>query len=339
MDGARGPLLLGVDAGGTSVDAVIAEPDGTVTGTGHAGPGNPVAVPLETVTGHVAEAVKKALRDADPARVASVVVGAAGVTGLAQADAVQVLERVLRQAGLGSAVRVVADPVVAFAAGTPARRGAVLVSGTGTIAAAVDGGEMISRVDGHGWLVGDDGSGFWLGRQAARAVLAELDGRGEPTALRQPVLAAMTGRDELPYAADQQISALLDVVYGGPPTGLARLAALVPASAEAGDRVAQGIVDRAVALLMRAVEALLAGRPPGPMVLAGSVLTSPGPIQREMRRRITERRGAAPVIAGSGAGGAAWLAALDLAARCGGPRPGEAVHASLTACQPSPDGG
>jgi hypothetical protein len=75
------------------------------------------------------------------------------------------------------------------------------------------------------------------------------------------------------------------------------------------------------------------------MVLAGSVLTSPGPIQREMRRRITERRGAAPLIAGCGAGGAAWLAALELAARSGGPRPGEAVHTSLTTCQPGPEGG
>lgn len=363
MNGRSDPLLLGIDAGGTSVDAVLAGADGTIAGTGHAGGGNPVALPLETVTGHVAEAVKKALRGADPAGVGSAVLGVAGLARFARQDGMRALRLVWRECGLRAEVQVVADPVVAFAAGTPARRGAVLVSGTGAIAAAIDGAEMTSRVDGHGWLVGDDGSGFWLGRQAARAVLSELDGRGQPTSLRHPVLAAMTGRDDLPPAAGQQLEMLRDAVYDGPPTGLARLAPLVPAAAGAGDRVAQRIVHRAVALLMNTVGALLAGGPgagsgreqaerargtggrrdrtlgspppsppvPAPLVLAGSVLTSPGPVQHEVRRRITARYGSAPLIAGSGAGGAAWLAARRLGARRPGPEPGEEVHARLTA--------
>lgn len=331
MNGRSDPLLLGIDAGGTSVDAVLAEADGTITGTGHAGGGNPVTLPLETVAGHVAEAVKKALRGADPARVTSAVLGVAGLARFARQDGMRALRLAWRECGLRAGVRVVADPVVAFAAGTPARRGAVLVSGTGAIAAAIDDAEVTSRVDGHGWLVGDDGSGFWLGRQAARAVLSGLDGRGEPTSLRYPVLTAMTGCDHLPPAAGQQLEMLRDAVYDGPPTGLARLAPLVPAAASAGDRVAQRIVDRAVDLLMNTVGALPGGGPAGPLVLAGSVLTSPGPIQHEVRRRITARYGSAPLIARSGAGGAAWLAARQLASGRRGPVPGEEVHTRLTA--------
>ena len=80
------------------------------------------------------------------------------------------------------------------ASGTSAPRGAVLIAGTGTIAAWIADGEVTHRIDGHGWLVGDDGSGFWLGRQAVRAVLAELDGRGEPTLLRAGDWAEVTAR-------------------------------------------------------------------------------------------------------------------------------------------------
>jgi glucosamine kinase len=363
----RAPLLLGIDAGGTAVSAVLAEPDGTVIGAGHAGAGNPVALPLETVTGHVAEAVTEAIGDAEPSRVAAAVLGVAGVARFTRPDGTRALHRAWREAGLRCEVRVVADPVVAFAAGTPARRGAVLIGGTGTIAAAIDETEVTSRVDGHGWLVGDDGSGFWLGRQAVRAVLSELDGRGEPTMLRYAVLATMTGCDELPPTAAQQVDLLRGAVYDGPPISLARLAALVPAAADAGDRVAQRIVDRAVALLMDTVEGLLAGGPAGPagvpagvaagrvsdgpadeatgarppvspsspLVLAGSVLTSPGPIQREVRRRITGRYGSGPLVAGPGEGGAAWLAARQLSIRQSGTEPGAGVHESLTAAVPS----
>ena len=346
MNGGPAPLLLGIDAGGTSVDAVLAQPDGTVSGTGHAGAGNPVALPLETVTGHLAEAVMKALGDVDPARVVSAVLGVAGVARFARQDGTRALRRAWREAGLQAEVRVVADPVVAFAAGTPARRGAVLVGGTGTIAAAIDDARVTSRVDGHGWLVGDDGSGFWLGRQAVRAVLSELDGRGEPTVLRYAVLATMTGCDELPADASQQLDLLRAAVYEEAPIALARLATLVPAAADAGDRVAQRIVDRAVALLMDTVEALLARGsagpagprdghcpigPSSPMVLAGSVLASPGPIQREVGRRITTRYGTAPLIAGSGAGGAAWLAAHQLTRRDAGTGACDEIHRRLTA--------
>lgn len=356
MTGDSAALLLGIDAGGTSVDAVAARSDGTVIGTGHAGAGNPLALPLETVTRHLAEAVMNALSGIDPARVASAVLGVAGVARFAHPDWTRALHGLWRDCGLRTGVRLVADPVVAFAAGTPARCGAVLIGGTGAIAAAICDAAVTSRVDGHGWLVGDDGSGFWLGRQAVRAVLSELDGRGEPTALRYAVLATMTGCDEMPAAASEQLDLLRTAVYDGPPIGLARLAALVPAAADAGDRVAQRIIDRAVALLTDTVDALLAGAPAEfggtgdghqpigpsrPLVLAGSVLTSPGPIQREVGRRITARYGSAPLIAGSGAGAAAWLAARRCQAPGAGAGTGEEIHRRLTASvvtQPGPAG-
>lgn len=325
-------LLLGIDAGGMEVEAVLADTTGATLATGRAGSANPVTLPLGVVTDHLCAAVTAAVTDAlgggDPARVDAAVLGLPGASWLARDGAAEALEEGWQRCRLGCRVQVVADPVVAFAAGTTARRGAVLVAGTGTIAAVVDDDTIVSRVDGHGWLLGDDGSGFWLGRQAVRAVLAELDGRGQRTMLRCSVLAALTGSDQRGETPARQLEVLRGAVYGAPPIALAGLAVLVPAAAMAGDRVAQQIVDRSVALLVDTADALLAAEPGASaevLVLAGRVLTSPGPISEEVRRRIAERCGRIPLVAGSGAGGAAWLAARQL-----GTRLAPAAHQRLT---------
>ena len=83
---------------------------------------------------------------------------------------------------------VVPDLLAAFAAGTPAASGAVLVAGTGAGAAAVVDRQVVRQADGAGWLLGDIGSAVWLAREALVAVVAALDGRGPATALTEPLL-------------------------------------------------------------------------------------------------------------------------------------------------------
>jgi N-acetylglucosamine kinase-like BadF-type ATPase len=303
-------------------------------GTGRAAGANATAYPVDIVSERLAGAIISALGTTPPERVAYAVVGMAGVNDASEAAAHAALERVWKQVGLDCPVRIVADPVAAFAAGTHLPAGAVLYAGTGSIAAWVEGETVVHRVAGHGWLVGDDGSGFWLGRQAVRAVLAELDGRGEPTLLRMAVLGTLADSDDLPSEPHEQMTVLRGAVYEQPPIALSRLAPLVPAAAEAGDRVAQRIVDRAVTLLVDTIDALyvdLKGHVQrdvsgAPVVLAGDLLATDGRIQREVRRRTAERYGRHPVIADNVAGGAAWLALRSL-----DPNAPESAHTRLRA--------
>ncbi|MFD0537747.1 hypothetical protein ACFQY7_32330 [Actinomadura luteofluorescens] len=51
----------------------------------------------------------------------------------------------------------------------------------------------MQRADGYGWLVGDEGSAVWLGKEAVRAALAAYDGRGSPTLLTDSVPRALLG--------------------------------------------------------------------------------------------------------------------------------------------------
>jgi N-acetylglucosamine kinase-like BadF-type ATPase len=205
---------------------------------------------------------------------------------------------------------VVGDVVTAFAAGTAEPSGTVLVSGTGAGAVRIVDRRETNVADCHGWLLGDDGSGFWLGREAVRAVLAAPAGRGAPTALLPAVTGALLGTPLGPGAGRAGASRLVAAVHRRPPIALARLAPQVGAAAAAGDDVAAGIVERAAAALVASVAAVRGPAERTPIVLAGSVLTAATPVADRTRTALEERWPGCVHVAGDPARAAAWLAAV-----------------------------
>lgn len=180
-------LVLGLDVGGTSSRAVTTTLDGTVVGWGDAGAGNPLAVPPDHAAAEVARALAAALAGTDPGRVAAAVLGLAGVSGFDRPDVSAAFQRVWDAAGLQCPVHTVGDAQVAFASGTDEPLGTVLIAGTGAAAARIEG-DRITRVgDGLGWLLGDKGSGFWIGRKAAADTAARLQAGRPPTLLTELV--------------------------------------------------------------------------------------------------------------------------------------------------------
>ncbi|MER7476230.1 BadF/BadG/BcrA/BcrD ATPase family protein [Streptomyces sp. NPDC126510] len=191
-------LVVGLDAGGTRTRAVLADAaDGRPLGEGAAGPGNALTVPVPRLTEHLAEAVGQAVPEPDRGRVVAVAGGFAGATGAAEDEpgrrnALAALTAALRRLGIDAGPPVVGSDIeAAFASapGAPAD-GLALVAGTGAVALRITGRRGVATVDGDGWLLGDDGSGFWIGRAAVRAALRMADGRGAPT-----VLAGAVGRE------------------------------------------------------------------------------------------------------------------------------------------------
>ncbi|MDH6218631.1 N-acetylglucosamine kinase [Streptomyces pseudovenezuelae] len=190
-------LVVGLDAGGTRTRAVLATAaDGRPLGEGSAGPGNALTVPLPELTDHLVEAVARAVPEAWRGRVVAVAGGFAGATGVSADDrghrnALTALTVALRSLGITAGPPgICSDIEAAFASapGTPAD-GLALVAGTGAVAMRITDRHCTATVDGDGWLLGDDGSGFWIGRAAVRAALRMADGRG-----RETVLAGSVGR-------------------------------------------------------------------------------------------------------------------------------------------------
>lgn len=83
-------------------------------------------------------------------------------------------------------VHIAHDSVTGYLSVLGNRSGVVLAVGTGSVVLGV-GPDRVARVDGWGHLLGDAGSGFWLGREALAAVLRAHDGRGPQTALTEVV--------------------------------------------------------------------------------------------------------------------------------------------------------
>ena len=295
-------MLLGVDAGGSHTRAALVAPDGAVLGTGRAEGANPVTHGVE----HAAEQLRAALRQAIGTHKAEQVTGC--VLGLAGgptsgAPLLEAVDRLAHELGLVCDCVVVSDAEVAFAAGTDAKDGILLIAGTGAAAAEIRDRRNVRHVDGHGWLLGDEGSGYWLGREAVRAVLALLDGRGRPTALADALCQAL----DVPV----DVEAMRMAVYQHPPIHLAKLAPVVTDTAAAGDPVAADLVDRAAALLLDAVAALdPVGGGHSEAVLTGGVLLSGGSVADQVTAGLRDRFGLTARPARDGALGAAKLAAV-----------------------------
>ncbi|MFC9329756.1 N-acetylglucosamine kinase [Kitasatospora sp. NPDC057015] len=329
MPGAERRLVLGVDVGGTAVRGVLTDLAGRRLGSARESGGNPQAQGGAVAAGRIGAVIREALGDHDPGRVAACVIGLAGYRRFATDTAAVAFAEQCRAAA-GPAVpdslrlSLRPDAEVAFAAGTPAADGVVLIAGTGAVACRLRRRRVSATRGGQGWLLGDEGSGHWLGREAARHTLDALEaGPGAPDALATAVLAAL-GIPARPRAG--AVAGLLRAVYDAPSTTPATLAPLLGAAAAAGDPAAARIVARAAGHLRALVEsALTPGAPPEPIVLAGGVAVSPGPVREQLTAAVRELPG--PVtVAGDTAMAAAWLAARAVA-------PGTAHEAFL----PRPD--
>lgn len=288
------PLVLGLDIGGTASRALVTTLDGTRVGFGRAGAGNPVTVPLPLAMANISAAVDEALSNVDRSRIRAAVIGSAGSARL---------QDLSFPWGVPVAVRIVGDVVVAFAAGTTEDAGTVLISGTGAVAAHIQQAQITRVADGLGWLLGDLGSGFWLGREAARHTARALhSGRSCP--LTKLVTEAVGEVDPDPFVI---------AVHARPPRDLAELAPLVTAAAELGDPTAKAIVHEAATLLTTTVTEVREPGEKSPIVLSGSVLLNSSPLRDSVHTALANRWPTSPVLlAAPGEVGAARLAARSL---------------------------
>jgi N-acetylglucosamine kinase-like BadF-type ATPase len=171
----------------------------------------------------------------------------AGVSGLTDRDADPA--RLLSLLG-GTGVREVVlahDSTTSFLGALGDARGAVVASGTGVVTLAV-GREATARVDGWGHIMGDAGSGYWIGREALDAVMRAFDGRGPETALTGVVRERWPDLPQA-YIALQGDEERVSIV--------ASFAAAVARCGEEGDAVACAITEAAALELALSVTTAL----------------------------------------------------------------------------------
>src|SRR5437868_2766854 len=180
----RSMHVLGIDAGGTKTMCLLADEEGRILGEARGGGANLQAAGELEVEKVLHSVIDAAIGNRD-IRPAAICLGIAGVDRPADTAAVH---SIMRRIGFKARVIVVNDALVALVAGAGDAAGVVIVAGTGSIAYGRDGAGRAARAGGWGYLLGDEGGGFWIGRAALTAVVRQFDGRGPATLLTPMIL-------------------------------------------------------------------------------------------------------------------------------------------------------
>jgi glucosamine kinase len=238
--------VLGIDAGGTKTVCLLADERGQVLAEARAGGANLQAAGEFEVEKVLHGIMDEALGDRD-LRPDAICLGIAGVDRPADAAVVQ---GIMRRIGFKSRTLVVNDALIALVAGAGDEPGVVIVAGTGSIAYGRDAHGRAARAGGWGYLLGDEGGGFWIGRAALAAVVRQFDGRGPHTSLTELVLGEM----ELGSPTE-----LIHAIYdkGLQRRAITGIAGVVHRAAAEGDAVAADILDRAAGELTSAAASVI----------------------------------------------------------------------------------
>jgi glucosamine kinase len=253
--------ILGIDVGGSGTRVILLE-SGTVTA-------RPDGPPMNALLTDGFAAQLSQIIEAVDATAAGV-----GMAGLRQAGQARDLSEALSRQ-TGRPVYVTGDADSARAGAFLGAPGVVVIAGTGSMASGWNG-ESSARAGGHGFLLGDEGSAYWIGRAAVRAALRWEDGMGGGSALIHRAVIQAVGQGPEGPEGPESLDALIGEVCTHP-AERALLTALAPVvtALAAEDPEARKIALRAAEHLAALAEAIRRRLGPLPVAGAGRVFSAP----------------------------------------------------------------
>ncbi len=263
-------LFLGIDGGGTRTRAFAMDSEGQRGGWGEAGPSNPNHVALAELHANVRTAGASACErlGGSLGDCTSVFAGIAGIT---TASGRESMLQTLMGCGLDRArIGVDHDIRIALAGGLGGLPGIALIVGTGSSCYGRTADGRTWQTGGWEALISDEGSGFYLGREAILAAARMADGRQPESPLRQMVF---------DWLRIEHIAEVLPRLHGQrlARSHIAELAPRLIELAAGGDGPALNILDRGAFLLAELVAANHRQLPTGPypdVVITGGVGTA-----------------------------------------------------------------
>lgn len=242
--------VLGIDGGGTKTQAIILDAAGHYIGSGIAGSSNFNNIGVEAATANIGEAVNMVRQGAgiDETTFDATFLGIAGVVSEEDRAIVRSMAESLKLAP-AKRTGVDHDCRIALAGGLAGAPGIVQIIGTGTSCFGINAAGDGWLAGGWGYLIADEGSGYWLGIEALKAAIAAYDTRGPDTTLLPAVMAAL-GINNMEEIMQRLYVARMSV------TEIAALSRLIIEAARHDDSVAAGIIASGANEIARSVEAV-----------------------------------------------------------------------------------
>ena len=277
-----------MDGGGTKTAAILADLKGTVLAEENGGASNFQIIGVEKAAGVLFELAEACCSQVGCSMddVQSI---AAGLTGAGRAGDQQRMRDGLVEHAKKKKVKlkdivIESDARIALEGAFKGKAGIILIAGTGSIAFGKDPEGNVHRVGGWGRILGDEGSGYAIAREALNAVTKHLDGRGKKTLITDLIARKfdLSTHEEL-----------INAVYRDG-FDIAAVTPLVIQAAEKDDVEAARILNRATFELSEHVRALLlkiekstGARQKVPLALIGSVITSESVLSTVLKHKIT----------------------------------------------------
>lgn len=290
-------IVLGIDGGGTKTEAWLADAEsGLILGRGSGGPSNQRAVGLEVALLNLSLSVQKAFESAvlAPGCVDAACLGLAGADRDSDREAIQ---KWAKDIALSRRILVVNDAMPLLYACDPVAEsndqlpsgdgqdgvGIALICGTGSMAIGRNSAGQVVRSGGWGYLLGDEGSAYWVGREGINSVTAMFDGRTNVTELANCV------SDILQLSDPKQ---LIPAIYGATDSRamIAKAAQAVFAAAANDDLAACRILEEGAIHLSCLVVSLarrLHLENPVRMVVTGGVILNQPLYRRQTEQQVT----------------------------------------------------
>jgi glucosamine kinase len=264
-------VVIGLDIGGTKTRGVRFE-HGEPVADESVGSANVQNVSRAEAAAHLAELFAKI----GSGPVAHVYAGAGGIDTEEDAAALAAL---IEPHAPGARITVVHDSRLLLAAGG-ASTGVAVIAGTGSAAWGTNGRGGEARAGGWGYLLGDEGSGYWLGREAVRHSLRRMNQGQEPDELTRALLHSCSTDDPNKLIA----------LFHSPDTGRrfwAQQARLVVEAADAGHSVSRDLIDQAGKdLAEMAAQVLRQLELDGPVILGSGLGMNVVRLQESFRKHL-----------------------------------------------------
>jgi N-acetylglucosamine kinase-like BadF-type ATPase len=261
-------MFLGIDGGGTKCRIILVDENNNILADYYGGGLNIYSVGFDAARENIKKAIfHLSTVNVQPSALKGLCLGAAG---LGRETDKQVWTRILHEMGLTCPLHLKSDSEVALYGGLGKREGLIMISGTGSICIGYNEAGRFARAGGWGHIMmGDEGSGYDIGRRILNAVTRAHDGIIKPTMLTELVL---------DFLNINHIDKLVPMIYRyNDKKKIAAFSVLVDEACEAGDFEANRIMETCMLDLCLQAEAVankLFPDEPFGMTHAGGVLTN-----------------------------------------------------------------
>ena len=298
------PLFLGIDGGGSNLRVAIVDDQLQLLATHVAGAANPSIIGHARARQHIRRSVETALRQAGVAA-DSITAAGIGIAGASNLHSRQWLLDTLSPLLANTRIAPSSDLEIALVGALARRHGILLLAGTGSAVYGCAPKRRQLQIGGWGYLLGDEGSGYWIGLQLLRGIIRAHD-EGANLA---PLYAACLS--ELGLSQAREVVGWLYRSQEAATTRLAELAPLALDMADAGDRDAQELLRQAGSQLARQVAQMRRrlDAPAAPIAFAGGLLDNHNPLSLDVTQRL--KLPTRPIARHSPVIGAALLAKLE----------------------------